>query len=95
MLTKYPMTETVVINKKIESVIKEIDNMEALENDAFHYSENSFDFEYRENGNYNDLIMKLMNHMMCKVDSLEDHNSKKMRVFSHFYETMQNIFENV
>lgn len=30
LLTKFPMTETVVVNKALESEIKEIDNIEAL-----------------------------------------------------------------
>lgn len=68
LLSKYPMTETQTINKTLESVVKEIDNIEALENDIFSYSEDSYGFEYRESGSYNDLIMKLLNDLMSKID---------------------------
>lgn len=47
LLTKYPMTEINIVNKALEASVKETDNIEALENDIFFYSEDSFGFEYR------------------------------------------------
>jgi phage I-like protein len=44
-----------------------VDNSEALPNNYFAYSK--IVFEYRENGNYNDLIMLMLNDLMGIVDS--------------------------
>jgi hypothetical protein len=68
LLAKYPMTETQVVNNALESEIKEIDNIEALENDIFYYSQDSYGFELRDSGNYNDLIMKLLNDLIKRLD---------------------------
>jgi hypothetical protein len=44
-----------------------VDNSEALSNSYFAHSK--IVFEYRESGNYNDLIMMLLNDLMRIVDS--------------------------
>lgn len=99
LLTKFPMTETMVVNKALESEIKEIDNIEALENDLFYYSDDSFGFEYRESGNYNDLIMKLVNQLMKRIDDKENKpvvgNNKIPTFYEQFYEFIQHCFEKL
>lgn len=50
-------------------------------------------FNYRESGNYNDLIMKLINWMMVSIDSKE--NDSKKTVYEEYYNTMSSLFENV
>lgn len=58
---KYPLTDSAEVNKKLEEIVHEVDNIEALENN--YMSKTDYVFEYREDGNYNDLIMKLMNEI--------------------------------
>lgn len=89
------MTETQIINKALGSIVKEVDNIEALENDAFFYSKDSYGFEYRESGNYNDLIMRLMNDLMAKIDQKDSDGKSTQTIFNQFYETMQRFFEKV
>lgn len=69
MEAKYPLTETNVVNKALESVIKNVNNLKSTENDMFYiFSKNSFGFEYRDSGNYNDLIMRFINFLMECID---------------------------
>ena len=63
---KYPLTESTEINKKLEEIVREVDNIESLDNNYFTHSD--IVFEYREEGNYNDLIMRMINDLMSLVD---------------------------
>ena len=56
---KYPLTEVKDVSKAIDDSVKPIDNREALDNDLL--KKCNVAFTYRENGNYNDLIMKFLN----------------------------------
>ena len=47
----------------------EVDNMEALSNN--YLASSGVEFEYRDDGNYNDLIMRFINEVKDKID-LED-----------------------
>jgi hypothetical protein len=67
MATKYPLTDSQEVNKKLEEVVHEIDDIEALKNNYFFNSD--IDFEYRENGNYNDLIMRVINDLSKRINS--------------------------
>ena len=44
-----------------------MDNIEAISNSYFTYS--NIVFEYRESGNYNDLIMMMLNDLMGLIDA--------------------------
>ena len=88
---KYPMTESSDVNKALDDSVKPIDNTESLENDLLQKSDVVFTF--RESGNYNDLIMRLINWMMVSVDSKEQ-DSKKT-VYEEFYNTISGVFNNV
>lgn len=69
-----------------------------MENDIFFYSNDSYGFEFRESGNYNDLIMKLMNDLMRRIDEKEnkvDTNSKVRTFYEDFYDYMMKAFENL
>ncbi len=46
--------------------MREVDNIEALSNNYF--TNSKVIFEYRESGNYNDLIMLMINDLISKVD---------------------------
>ena len=59
MSKKYPLTDNPEVNKKFLGIVREIDNMESLDNNYVANSETVF--EFREDGNYNDLIMKMYN----------------------------------
>ena len=67
MKKKYPLTDNEEISKKFEREIQEKDNMEALPNNFL--STSHVVFEYREDGNYNDLIMKMLNELMGLIDN--------------------------
>ena len=63
---KYPLTLTTDVNKNLEKELQQTNNFEQLAND-FLYS-NKLIFKYRENGNYNDMIMKVINKTLEIVD---------------------------
>jgi hypothetical protein len=46
--------------------VHEVDNIESLDNNYFTHTD--IVFEYREDGNYNDLIMRMMNDLMGLID---------------------------
>jgi hypothetical protein len=54
------------ISKNLENEVKETDHFEELSNDFI--SRFGLVFEYRSSGNYNDLIMKLINKLMEVVN---------------------------
>jgi hypothetical protein len=64
--TKYPLTDSTEINKKLEEAVHEVDNSEAISNNYF--ARSSIVFEYRDSGNYNDLIMRMINDLMQTID---------------------------
>lgn len=63
---KYPLNNSQNSNKALSKVIKEINNMEMLSNDFFYNSD--IVLKYRENGNYNDIIMRVINDMVSLAD---------------------------
>ena len=67
MSKKYPLTDNPEVNKKLEALVNEIDNMDSLTNDFLANSQ--IVFEYREDGNYNDIIMEMLNELMGLVDN--------------------------
>ena len=58
---KYPLTYSTEVNKKLEELVYEVDNIEALSNNYLISSK--VVFEYRDDGNYNDLIMRFINEV--------------------------------
>jgi hypothetical protein len=65
LAAKYPLTDASFVNKKMEVAVREVDNIESLTNNYF--TSSSIYFEYRESGNYNDLIMMMINDLISKV----------------------------
>mgnify|MGYP006910362897 CR=1 FL=1 len=63
MKTIYPLTDNNEVNKKLQEMIHEVDNIEALPNNYLASATNVV-FEYRDDGNYNDLIMRLINELV-------------------------------
>jgi len=51
-------------------MVEEIDNIESLENNYF--SSSKIVLEYRKEGNYYDIIMKVINDLLNRLDSLTD-----------------------
>ena len=64
---KYPLTQSNDVNKALEKEVKESDNLDLLENDFLY--ENDIIFKYRDDGNYNDMIMKVLNKAMEQIDA--------------------------
>jgi hypothetical protein len=71
---KYPLTAESEVNKALKKSVKSIDNSQMVQNDYI-YSSDVF-FEYRENGRYEDLIMKFINEIMkrCNGEVPSDDN---------------------
>ena len=63
---KYPLTLGTDVNKALQKELQQTNNFQQLSND-FLYS-NGFIFKYREDGNYNDMIMKVINKTLEIVD---------------------------
>ena len=88
---KYPMTESMDVNKALDEAVKPIDKTEAQENDLLQKS--SVVFTYREDGNYNDLIMTFLNWIMTEIDSKPAGSTKT--VYEQFLDHISKLFENV
>ena len=67
---KYPLTHSNEVNKKLEEIVFEVNNIEALSNNYMIESEVIFD--YRDDGNYNDYIMRFVNEVKDKIDMVND-----------------------
>ena len=63
---KYPLNNSQNANRSLSKIIKEINNMEILSNDFFFNSD--IVLKYRENGNYNDIIMRVINDIVSLAD---------------------------
>ena len=63
---KYPLSEKINVNKKLNSMVKKINNFEDLDNDFIYNSD--IIWEYREDGNYNDIIMRVLNEVILLAD---------------------------
>lgn len=59
MWHKYPMKLSQEVNRNLNKMVKEVDNTLRPAND--YISDTGFRFKYRENADYNDLIMKSIN----------------------------------
>ena len=64
---KYPLTLNSDINKALEKELHEANNLDLLENDILY--QHKIVFKYREDGNYNDMIMVVINKVMEIIDS--------------------------
>ena len=90
---KYPLSDSVNTNRTLNRKVKEINNMEVLSNDFFFNSD--IVFEYRENGNYNDLIMRVLNEIISLADSpsLLYSNNEGVSNFNEFDEYITQLFD--
>jgi hypothetical protein len=50
-------------------------------------------FEWRENGNYNDLIMKMLNDVFLRIDQKSPYD--KLSNYGDFKKTITSIFESL
>ena len=76
----------------MEKIVQEIDNMGALDNNYFTFSD--VVFEYRQSGNYNDLIMRMMNDIVSRIDA-KSHLAKGMTNYQDFKNYMTTIFNHI
>jgi hypothetical protein len=89
MLNKYPMTLSQEINRSVNSSIREIDNTDQLSNDYIYNSPVAF--KYRETGEYNDLIMRIINEVLNKIDFKVGNKT----IYEKFEDKMGRLFENI
>lgn len=89
MATKYPLTESTQVNKKLYEVVHEVDHIETVDNNYFTTS--PIVFELRESGNYNDLIMRVINDQISKVDQTQEANNYQVfeRYISDLFELVE------
>lgn len=73
MLTKYPMTTSQHVNRNLNNSIREVDNTELPSNNFLFKSE--VRFKFRENGEYNDLIMGTINEAMTRIEAKQEGKS--------------------
>lgn len=59
---KYPLTLANDVNKALDREVQPMDNFDNFTNDFLYFNE--IIFKYRESGNYNDMIMKVINKAM-------------------------------
>ena len=89
MQRKYPLTESHDVNKAIDQSVRPIDNREALNNDIL--QKTNILFTWRQNGDYSDLIMKLLNWLMTEIDQEYEEDSEETP-YEEFYKTMSDLF---
>jgi glutaredoxin-related protein len=91
---KYPLTESQAVNRTLDSAVQEMDNLGALSNTYFCNS--SVGFEYRESGNYNDLVMRMLNDILSRLDQPSPFlPSRRSTNFTDFKKYMTELFESV
>lgn len=73
MLSKYPMTSSQHINRNLNNAIREVDNTDLTTNNFLYKSE--VRFKFRDNGEYNDLIMGTINEAMARIESKQEGKS--------------------
>ena len=73
MLSKYPMTSAQHINRNLNNAIREVDNTDLTTNNFLYKSE--VRFKFRDNGEYNDLIMGTINEAMARIESKQEGKS--------------------
>lgn len=65
-MAKYPITQSQEVNRNVNNSIREIDNTDQPLNDYLFNS--AISFKFRESGEYNDLIMRLINEILKKIE---------------------------
>lgn len=71
-------------------MVEEIDNIEEMENNYFNNSK--LGFEFRKDGNYNDIIMKVVNDLLERIDT---HNDNGRTNHQEFDRLMNSLFSKV
>jgi hypothetical protein len=89
MLSKYPMTMSQDVNRSVNGAIREIDNTDQLSNDYVFTS--PVVFRFRESADYSDLIMRMLNDLLRKLDL----RIAGRTVYEKFEDKMGRLFENV
>lgn len=65
-MAKYPITQSQEVNRNVNNSIREIDNTDQPLNDYLFNS--AIIFKFRDSGEYNDLIMRLINEILKKIE---------------------------
>lgn len=90
---RYPITGQAEISRQLEKAVKETDNLEALNNDLLLKS--GIKFELRESGNYNDLIMRMLNYVIETVNQSVNDDGETSTNFKIFEAEMIKIFDSI
>jgi hypothetical protein len=88
-MAKYPITQLQEVNRNFHNAIREVDNTDQPQNDYVFNS--AVCFKFRESGEYNDLIMRLINEIIKKIDLKVGNRT----VYQKFEEKMERLFESV
>lgn len=65
-MAKYPVTQLQEVNRNFHNAIREVDNTDQPQND--YVFDSAVSFQFRESGEYNDLIMRLINEIIKKTN---------------------------
>ena len=88
-MAKYPITQSQEVNRNVNNSIREIDNTDQPLNDYLFNS--AINFKFRENGDYNDLIMRLINELLKKIEFKVGNKT----IYQKFEEKMERMFDCV
>jgi hypothetical protein len=88
-MAKYPITQSQEVNRNVNNSIREIDNTDQPINDYLFNS--SVCFKFRDSGEYNDLIMILINEILTKIENRVGNKT----VYEKFEERMERLFDSV
>lgn len=80
LAAKYPKTDSVTVNKKLEKAIRGVDLIDEMEFNYF--TRSKVVFELKKSKNYNDLIMKVVNEL---INMLDEPNPSHKSDYEEFY----------
>lgn len=93
IMNKYPQNSGSRASKRVKSHIPKIDNRESDEFDFLR--NNGINIKYRENGDYSEDIMRVINKLISFSTETFDHRDEYQDSnFEVFTEIMEYIFEN-
>ena len=91
-MMKYPMNKVEDVSKALNQQIQSVDDREAIVYDLLlNCDDEKVDFTFREDGIYNDIIMRFINWLIKTVN--KEQNTSKQSLFDQFEKSMSSVFE--
>lgn len=90
---KYPMSEELEVNLELTNKIVEVNSIGDNCNDLVFKS--GIKFEFREDGNYNQEIMRFINYFIELPNQVVDRNRENYTMYKQFFDDMEDFFRKV